>query len=137
MKVFRVYWNQPVCLSVSLCFRVPMCPSVNPSVYKILVILYRECLQQFCFDCIETLHMHGSYTEVLKDAILKCQLLLVEELSPLRLRFLCIQSPLRLSVHPSIYLSVCVSVHLKPFFPNPWTKLDKTSYVNSVGYCTD
>ena len=36
----------------------------------------------------KTLHLHWSYIEVLQDLILKCQLLLVEELSPFELRIL-------------------------------------------------
>ena len=54
------------------------------SEYKILVILYHELLQ-FCFSCIEILHIHWPCIEVLRDTIQKCQLLLVEELSPLEL----------------------------------------------------
>ena len=64
---------------------VPVPPSVCASVYKILVILCRKLLQ-LCFSCIGTLHMHWWYIEFLQDAVLKCQLLLVEELSPLELR---------------------------------------------------
>ena len=34
-------------------------------------------------------------------------------------------------------LSVRPSVRPKPFLQNPWTEFDKTSYMNSLGYCTD
>ena len=57
-----------------------------PSVYKILVILCHKLLQ-FCFNCTKTFHINLSYIEVLQDKILKCQLLLLEELCPLELRF--------------------------------------------------
>ena len=78
--------RESACLSVCHCIRQCVCVSVCLCVYKILVILYAELLQ-FCFNCIETLHIHQSYIEVLQDAILKCQVLLVEELSPLALFF--------------------------------------------------
>ena len=40
------------------------------SVYKVLAILYHKLLQ-FCFNCIETLHIRRSYIEVLQDVIFK------------------------------------------------------------------
>ena len=36
----------------------------------------------------------------------------------------------------SVCPSVCPSVQ-SHFLPNPWTKLDETSYMNSLGYWTD
>ena len=32
---------------------------------------------------------------------------------------------------------ICPSICLKPFLHNCWTKLDKTSYIDSIVYCTD
>ena len=32
---------------------------------------------------------------------------------------------------------VCPSVRLKPILHSPRTEFDKTSYMNSLGYCTD
>ena len=63
---------------------VSMCPSVYLSVYKILVILFCKLLQ-FGSNCIETLHIYIDHIEILEDTVLKCQLLLVEELSSLEL----------------------------------------------------
>ena len=71
-----LYWNQRVCQSVCV---------------QILVILCRELLLKFCFNIIKTLHIRRSYIEVFQGTILKCQLLLVEELSPLELRFFLIK----------------------------------------------
>ena len=42
------------------------CPSVCTPVYKMIVILYREPLLQFCFKWIKTLHTHRSHIEVYK-----------------------------------------------------------------------
>ena len=49
-NVSGVYWNQPVCPYVHV--------SVCPTVYKILVTLYCKFILQFCFNCIEFLHVH-------------------------------------------------------------------------------
>ena len=66
---------------------LPVVPSVGPSVYTVLVILCHDFLLQFCLNSIKTLLIHWSYIGVLQAAILKCHLFLVEELSPLELRF--------------------------------------------------
>ena len=50
------------------------CLSLCLSVYKLLIILCRKFLTQFCFNCIETLQVHWSYIEALKDAIMKFEL---------------------------------------------------------------
>ena len=88
-NIFGVYWDKPsVRSSVHLSMCLSLCLSIYLCVYKIpvLVILYRELLLHFCFSCIEILIIHWSYIEVLQDAILKCHLLLLEELSPLERR---------------------------------------------------
>ena len=38
---------------------------------------------------------------------------------------------------PSVYPFICPSICPTQFFNNLWTKSDKTSCMNSLGYCTD
>ena len=61
---------QGILKSACLFVCVSMYPCLGPSVYKMLVILCRILLLQFCFNSYKTLHICWSYIEGLQDAIL-------------------------------------------------------------------
>ena len=72
-KFSWVYWNLPVCPLLCLC----VCLFTKCQYFCVLLL---------CFNCVKTLHMymHELYIEGLQVGVLNCQLLLVEELSPLK-----------------------------------------------------
>ena len=134
----ELYWNHSVCVSV----RVFVCVSICPFVYRILLILCHNSSYSFA-SIFFKLCIHRSCIKVLQGAILKCQLLLVEELPPLELRFFFAPASIDQGhivfgppVCPCVHLCVCNNfyighifwlVRLKAFIFHMSIPCDKTS----------